>query len=143
MLRALVASSIAALLALPIAATAAGGPQGGSPRRARMFDPATVTSVSGQVEEVQRLSGRRGEGIHVVLRTSDGTLDVLLGPAAFLEKQGLSLAQGDSIEVTGSKVQMGGAPAIIAQTVKKGDAVVTLRDAQGRPAWAGGRRGAW
>lgn len=143
MLRALVASSIAALLALPVAATAAAGPQGGGPRRARMFDPATVTSVSGQVEEVQRLSGRRGEGIHVVLRTSDGALDVHLGPAAFLEKQGLSLAQGDSIEVTGSKVQMGSAPAIIAQTVKKGDAVVTLRDAQGRPAWAGGRRGAW
>ena len=131
---------IAFALALPSwSAAAGGGPQGGRPARARMFDPATVTAVSGQVEEVQRYDGRRSEGIHVTLKTAEGALDVHLGPASFLESHGVSVAKGDALEVTGSKVQMGDAPAIIAQTVKKGDATVTLRDANGVPAWAGGR----
>jgi len=139
MTRAFLPLLIAVALATPVWSTAAGGPQGGRPGRARTFDPATVTSVSGQVEEVHRYEMRRGEGVHVALKTSEGKLDVHLGPATFLESKGLSLAKGDALEVTGSKVQRGDAPAIIAQTVKKGDATVTLRDANGVPAWAGGR----
>jgi hypothetical protein len=141
--RALSSSLIAIALTLPAWNAAAGGPRGGQPARDRLFDPATVTSVSGQVEEVQRYERRRNAGVHVLLRTSEGTLDVHLGPEAYLQSQGLSLAKGDELEVTGSKVQLGGSPALIAQTVKKGEAKVTLRDANGVPAWAGGRGRGW
>jgi hypothetical protein len=109
---------------------------------ARGFDPATITTVSGEVTAVDRRQGRRvSEGVHAELKTSDGTLDVHLGPAAYLSQQKLDLAKGDQIEVTGSKVQFGGKPALIAQQVKKGETSITLRDESGRPVWAASGRG--
>jgi len=83
------------------------------------------------------VSGRRGGGIHLDLETAEGTLRVHLGPSWFLEKEGLRLAAGDQVEITGSKVTVRGQPAVIAQVVKKGDTAVALRDVQGIPVWAG------
>ena len=68
------------------------------------------------------------------------TLEVRLGPTTFLEKEKFTFAKGDQIEVTGSKVKIEGADALIAREVKKGGKTLTLRDAQGVPAWSGGRR---
>lgn len=110
------------------------GPRGGP--GARMFDPATVVTVSGEVAAVRTVEGRRGAGIHFDLKTGEGVLDVHVGPAAFLAAKGLTLQQGDAVEVKGSKVQIAGKPALVAQTVKKGDTTVALRDASGIPAWS-------
>jgi hypothetical protein len=142
-------SLAAALAAAPFAARAeeapaaparpgpyagARGPRGRGPR---LYDPKTVTTVSGKVAAVQTVSGRRGGGIHLDLETAEGTLRVHLGPSWFLEKEGLRLAAGDQVEITGSKVTVRGQPAVIAQVVKKGDTAVALRDVQGIPVWAG------
>lgn len=110
-------------------------------RGARMYDPATVTTVNGEVIEVKRIESRRGAGVHVELRTASGTEDVHLGPSWYLDKQSVQVAKGDQIEVTGSRVTVAGQAAIVAQTVKKGDTSLTLRNASGVPEWAGaGRR---
>jgi hypothetical protein len=127
----------AALLALVPAAAAEAPPGPAFGRMARNFDPATVATVSGEVAAVHRFPGRRGEGLHVDLKTADGAvLDVHLGPSSFLAARSLELASGDAIEVTGSRIALGGTPTLIAQAVKKGDATVTLRDASGIPAWS-------
>ena len=47
----------------------------------------------------------------------------------------------DRVSIKGSRVTFDGKPAIIAADVKKGDNVLKLRDANGRPVWAGWRRG--
>jgi hypothetical protein len=39
--------------------------------------------------------------------------------------------------VVGSKVTMAGQEVVIAREIKKGDQVLTLRDAKGVPLWAG------
>lgn len=128
-------------LASPALAQARGpGGRGGGPGQ-RMFDPATVTTVSGTVSAVERLARGRHDGVHLTLTTSDGFISVHLGPDSYLDRQPVQVAKGDRIEVTGSKVMVQGKPALIAQTVKKGDAVLTLRDAAGVPAWAGQGRG--
>lgn len=108
-----------------------------------MYNPATETTVKGTVEEVRRVSGPRGGpgGTHLILKTDKETLEVRLGPTTFLEKEKFTFAKGDQIEVTGSKVKIEGADALIAREVKKGGKTLTLRDAQGVPAWSGGRRG--
>ncbi len=113
------------------------GPPGPMGMAGRIFDPATVQTVAGEVADVKRFDGRRGEGVHLDLATAEGTLPVHLGPAWFLEKQAVKIAKGDRVEVTGSRVTFGGKPALVAQVVKKGDATLTLRDAAGVPAWAG------
>ncbi len=128
-------------LVIPGLAFAAGGPPGTRGGRARTFDKATVTTVTGQVTEVHRFAARRGDGIHVDLKTADSTFDVHLGPADYLDHHALSIAKGDTLEVTGSKLVGAGTATLIAQSVKKGEKSVTLRDANGIPVWAArGRR---
>lgn len=114
-----------------------------APRRAtaeRNFDPASVTTVEGEILDVQRPSGRAHEGVHVVLATGSEKLDVHLGPDSYVDKQTLKLAKGDRVEVKGSRTTVGGKPAMIAQEVKRGDERLVLRDAEGVPAWSRGRR---
>ena len=141
----------AALLATPFAAAAddgASGPgtgpcrdgRGPRPRGAGFYDTRTVTTVTGQVAAVEQ-SGRRGRGLHLQLQTGSGTLPVHLGPARFLREQGLELAAGDQVEITGSQIAFDGKPELIAQVVKKGKQALALRDAQGVPVWAGRGRG--
>jgi hypothetical protein len=120
---------------------ACGGPGGFRGAGARLYDPKAMTTLAGEVAAVEQRGGRRGGGVRLEVKTSEGTLPVLLGPAWFLEEQGLRLAAGDQVEITGSKVAFRGAPAVIAQVVKKGEAAVALRDLNGIPVWArcGGR----
>ena len=126
---------------VPGLALAAGGPPGARGGRSRTFDKTTVTTVTGEVTEVHRFAARRGDGVHVDLKTADGTFDVHLGPAAYLDRQALSIAKGDTLEVTGSKLPGAKTATLIAQSVKKGEKSLTLRDADGIPAWAArGRR---
>jgi hypothetical protein len=139
------ARRIALLVALvaPLAATAQtpGGGRGPS-RRGPMFDATTVKTVQGEIVEVQRLERRRGDGVHLVLDTGAEKLDVHLGPAFYVDAREPKLAKGDRVEVKGSRVTMGGAPALIAQEVRRGEQVLALRDAYGKPLWSGpqGRR---
>ena len=107
----------------------------------RMYNPQTVETVSGAVVSVDKFPGRRGSyGVHFTLQTATETIPVHLGPGWYVEKQGVTLAPGDQVEVTGSRIAFQGQPVIIAQQVNKGGQVLTLRDAAGTPAWAGQRR---
>jgi DNA/RNA endonuclease YhcR with UshA esterase domain len=130
--------ALAALVSMPaLAQKGAGGPKG-SPR----YDPKTEVTVKGTVEEVKEYPSRSGwrTGQHVTLKTEQGSLDVHLGPTEYWKKNGFHLAKGDSIEVTGSKSNVDGAEVVLARQVKQGERAVTLRSAQGVPAWSRGRR---
>jgi len=108
----------------------------------RMYNPATVETVSGVVESVDKITPMKGmnSGIHIALKTDKETIAVHLGPEWYIERQDVKLEKGDTIEVKGSRVTFDGKPAIIAAECKKGDSVLILRDGAGFPAWAGWRR---
>lgn len=109
--------------------------------RDRVYDPNTETTVKGTVEEVKTMQGLWDwGGTHLDLKSDSGTFDVHLGPSSFVESKGFTFAKGDRIEVTGSKVKFQDHDAIVAREVKKGDKVLTLRNAQGTPEWSGSRR---
>jgi len=152
----MVFAALAIATGRPAAAPQAGGsgqgmmmpPGGGMP----MYDKATEATIVGVVdkviEEAGMMRGRAGmqgamggamTGIHVMLKTDAGDIEVHLGPSTFLKEKELTVATGDRLEVIGSKVTMMGAPAFLARQVKKGDATVVLRDESGRPLWAMGR----
>ncbi len=139
--RSLLMFAAAMLFAMPIgpvllAQDATSGPAAGS----RNYNTATETTVSGTVEAVHDVTGRRGwNGMHVQLKTDQGDFDVHVGPSWFLAQKKFQIAKGDQIEVTGSKVRFNNADALIARTIKKGDSALTLRNAQGLPVWS--RRG--
>jgi hypothetical protein len=108
----------------------------------RLYNPATVETVSGVVESVDKITPmeKMYSGIHLVLKTDKETIAVHLGPEWYIERQDVRLEKGDMIEVKGSKITFDGKSAIIAAECKKGDSVLILRDSVGVPAWAGWRR---
>jgi hypothetical protein len=86
-------------------------------------------------------SDARPWGRHLTLKTDAATIEVALGPAWFLAEQKVTLAAGDSVEVTGAKVAAReGDPSFVARLVKKGDTTLALRNEQGAPLWSKGPR---
>ncbi len=108
----------------------------------RMYNPATVETLSGTVESVDKITPMKGmyAGVHLKVKTDKETVDVHLGPEWFVERLDTKIQKGDAIEVKGSRVTIAGKPAIIAAEVKKGDSTLVLRDSTGVPSWAGWRR---
>jgi hypothetical protein len=124
----IIAAAIAGLLGMPNALAQ------------RNYDTKTVETVQGKVLSVEKVNRPQGRsyGIHLMLQTDKETIAVHLGPAWYIDKQTPRIEANDSITVTGSRVMMGGKPAIIAAQVKKGDETLKLRDENGVPAWSGG-----
>ena len=106
------------------------------------YDTSTETNLKGTVEDVlhPQNSSRRGTmGIHLMVKTDTGTIEVHLGPSSYVTQQGFTFAKGDVVEVVGSKVTIDGTAAVIAREVVKDGKTLTLRDKTGRPKWAGRR----
>ena len=108
----------------------------------RIYNPATVETVSGTVESVDKVTPMKGMnyGIHLMVKTDKETIPVHLGPGWYIERLDTKIEKGDTIEVKGSKVTINGKPAIIAAEVKKGGNTLVLRDSSGIPVWAGWKR---
>ncbi|MBY0279342.1 DNA-binding protein [Candidatus Binatia bacterium] len=127
----------AAVVAYAVQASAQPG------RAARTWDPQTVETVSGEVTEVQRVAMPHGKahGVHLVLKTdATAALGVHLGPAWYVDRQPVKIAQGDRVTIKGSRVTIDGKSVLLAAEVQKGDQALVLRDANGIPKWGGGGR---
>ena len=103
----------------------------------RMFDPASVETVRGQVMAVELVNPRKGMacGVCLELRTEQETLHVHLGPRGYVARHTGRLAPEDTIEVTGSRVLFKGEPTLIATSFRVGNETVVLRSPRGVPAW--------
>jgi hypothetical protein len=80
-------------------------------------------------------------GVVLTVNTGSDTLPVLLGPQWFIGGQKMKISAGDTVELKGVKTARRGRDIFIAAEIKKGQEVMTLRDENGRPAWAGWRHG--
>ena len=144
----LLAAVISLALACPVLAQPGpGGGMGmGGGMGPRLYNPQTVTTVTGMVEKLEELSMGPGGGMgmkfrELVLKTDKGNLMIHLGPTWYLDQQKFAVKVGDKIEVTGSQVTLNNQPAIIARDVTMQGRVLKLRDDQGIPAWRGMGRG--
>jgi len=119
-----------------------GGGWGPGTAYARLYNPQTVETISGEVVAVDRITPMKGMvyGVHLTVKTERETISVHLGPGWYIENQDVKILPKDKIEVKGSRITFEGKPAIIAATATKGDDVIELRDARGFPAWSGWRR---
>ena len=119
-----------------------GGGWGPETPYARMYNPQTVETISGEVVSVDKMTPMKGmaDGVHLMVKTDKETISVHLGPSWYIENQDVEIAPTDEIEVKGSRITFEGKPAIIAAEAEKGGEVLMLRDASGIPAWSGWRR---
>jgi hypothetical protein len=119
-----------------------GGGWGAGSAYAKMYDPKTVETVSGEVLSVDRLTPMKGMeyGVHLLLKTDNGTISVHLGPGWYIENQDVKVEPKDRVQVRGSRITFDGKPAIVAAEMTKGDEILKLRDDAGFPLWSGWRR---
>lgn len=105
-----------------------------------MYDVKTETTIKGTVESVETITAAGGRGLggtHLTAKTEKETLEVHVGPTAYLTEKGITLVKGDTLEILGSRVTIDKERVVIARQIKKGDNTWTLRDAAGRPLWSG------
>ncbi len=107
------------------------------------YDKQAETTISGTVQSVTRQQRPGlGTGTHLSVRTAAGqTVDVHLGPTQYLEQQQLRIQQGDTVEITGARTQIGGQTVMLARQVRHDNRTVTLRSDDGKPMWAGTQAG--
>ena len=115
---------------------------GGACNDGPRYDATKEVVLTGTVDAVTTMEGRMGmAGIHVELNAAGAPVAVHLGPSSYLKEKGLELAKGDTVEVTGARLQIDGVDSLLAREVKKGSLSVTLRDERGMPLWSRGGRG--
>jgi len=115
------------VLALPLAQAQSTAPK---------YDLATEAKMKGTVEELKLPDkGKDKEAAHLTLKTTDATIDVYLCPKSFLDDMGSTLAKGDEVNLTGSKVKQDGVDLVLARELVKGTDTLVLRDDKGKPVW--------
>ena len=109
-----------------------GGPSG-------LYDPQTVTTISGVVVSLTPPQAEAGLPYlaYLTLRTETGKIKVFLGPSLYVDKLPIKINVLDKIQVTGSKITWEGKPVILAAEVKKGEQILKLRETSGAPVWSG------
>jgi hypothetical protein len=110
----------------------------------RMYNPKTVTTVKGGVVSLGTIppqSNEAGTMRSALLKTEQGEITVCLGPDWYLAELKIPLKIGDQLEVTGSKIDLGGKPTILVTTLKQGDKSATFRTNRGFPVWLKGQPG--
>ena len=100
------------------------------------YDLATEAKMKGTVEELKlHDKGKDKEAAHLTLKTTDATIDVYLCPKSFLDDMGSTLAKGDEVNLTGSRVKQDGVEVFLARELVKGTDTLVLRDDKGKPVW--------
>lgn len=102
------------------------------------FDPTKVVTVSGTVLAEQRVDHGKGtKSVRLVLKVGEEQVSVHLGPDTWVDRQKIRVAKGDELTVKGSRFTYGGGSGLVAQSVTRGGETLVIRDAAGKPAWAG------
>jgi hypothetical protein len=104
----------------------------------RMFDSRTVETIKGEVTAVRNFNppGPSTSGVRFTLATSQGPIEVILGPSWYVENQNFRLGSHDQVTVKGSRVAVEGKATIIASEVSRGGKTWKLRHNSGMPVWA-------
>jgi|SRR5579884_2028953 len=101
------------------------------------YDKAKVLEVTGVVTGIDEAPATAVlPGVHLLLRTDKSTtLDVYVGPAAFVRSFGISFSTDEDVRATGSKVKVNGHYVLLAREIQQRNATAYLRDDNGDPLW--------
>ncbi|MGI9103398.1 MAG: hypothetical protein ACR2IF_13250 [Terriglobales bacterium] len=94
--------------------------------------------LSGTVQDVQEYfcPVTDDRGTHLLLDLGGGETTVVhVAVGRFLRENRVAFSPGQRIQVIGAKIRINGKDAVIAREITRGNEVITLRNAQGKPLW--------
>lgn len=107
------------------------------------YDSGSEATVKGTVQEVREVPGScMGEtGLHLILTTDAGSLEVQVAPVEFLKVMEVTFAKGEKLDIVGSKVTLDGNPLVLAREINQNGNQVVVRDKKGEPVWTWMKKG--
>ncbi len=102
------------------------------------FNPETVEIFEAEVIRIDRFIPMTDmdEGVELIVNLEGSQIEVHLGPSWYLEYQDFDIQQGDTVEITGSRIEMGGLPVVIATEIVSTEGTLNLRNELGYPLWS-------
>ena len=102
---------------------------------AALYNPANETIMKGVVQQATEFTCPVSEGEvgdHLMLKTSEGLVEIHLGPARIMRSQQVKFSPGDQIEVVGAKLRVRGNDDLIAREITRGNETLVFRDHAGK-----------
>jgi hypothetical protein len=98
-----------------------------------IYDAANEITAQGTVEKIyEEKSPDKLAGEHLLLTTTQGTLDVHLGPVAAWRLNQAKLGPGDTVSLAGAfVVAPGGSQVLLGRLLRIGNQIIALRSASG------------
>ncbi|MBD3316705.1 MAG: hypothetical protein GF344_13030 [Chitinivibrionales bacterium] len=103
------------------------------------YDTSETLSVAGIVDSVDTTD----EVVMVTMNTQKGRLMVQTAPQWYLDQQGLSFSEGDSVKVTGRPQALNGKTTLSATKIEVFTNTMKFRKEDGTPMWGKPRTGFW
>jgi hypothetical protein len=102
-------------------------------RRLQSYELSRELSVVGTVIKYEPASSVAPMGVHLLLQTASGPLDVHLGNAKLLQASHLALNPGDNVRIVGESLALGDGTFFAVRIIQKGTQAVAVRNAKGFP----------
>jgi hypothetical protein len=105
---------------------------GGAPQ----YDQKTESKTKGVIDEVKLLTvGSRKDFVELILKNGDAQVSAYVCPKPFEDEMGITLAKGDEITLTGSKIKQQDSDVVLVRELEKGTDTFMFRDDKGKPVW--------
>jgi hypothetical protein len=99
--------------------------------RPTSYDVTRETTLQGTVVSYTEDSSRPPIGARVTVQTAAGTVDVHLGPAAYLRSNHFALSAGDSVRFVGVRIPVNEGNVFLARIAQRGKQALALRSPRG------------
>ncbi|HEV1995820.1 MAG TPA: hypothetical protein VGR03_15920, partial [Candidatus Acidoferrum sp.] len=108
--------------------------------RSLAYDATQETVLEGTVLRYSAEAATPPIGAHLILETANGTIDLHLGGASYLQANHFSLAKGDSVRVVGVNSATRQGSIFLVRVIQKGGQSLILRTVKGAPLSLAGAR---
>lgn len=106
------------------------------------FDSNTMANLEGKVSRVLRVKYPDGDCYLVlIISTNSGNYLVNVGQVSYLDENRFTLEEGQTVQITGSKIRLNGRYIVIATKITRDGESVDLRNDQGQANWQKGMIG--